>query len=255
MNLWKRAVALLAAVMLMLCVVPGVFATETDTAETTAPSTEPPSWRTDYSELELQIAIANGLNEYEYSAESWKVMRKAVDSGNTVLKQRYGQKSVDAAAEAIEEAISDLVKMDYSKLEAALGEVSDLVAENPDMHDVWGRLNVAAAQAKPLLVSGDQAAVDEAAAKISALLEERASYEVTREQPVEVVIQEVEVEVLPTDDYCNIPMHRTWPVLFVISAVLNVALIVVLIYVIMKKRNTDDNTPLVSYDIDDDMDF
>ena len=55
--------------------------------------------------------------------------------------------------------------------------------------------------------------------------------------------------------YCNIPMHRTWPVLFIVSAVLNVVLIVVLIYVIMRKRNTYDDTPLVSYDIDDDMDY
>jgi hypothetical protein len=70
-----------------------------------------------------------------------------------------------------------------------------------------------------------------------------------------VVIQEVEVEVLPTGDYCNIPMHRTWPIVAIVSVVLNVALIVVLIYVLAKKRNTYDDTPLISYDIDDDMDY
>jgi len=37
--------------------------------------------------------------------------------------------------------------------------------------------------------------------------------------------------------------------------VLNVGLLVALIYVIMKRRNTVDNTPLVNYDIDDDMEL
>jgi len=90
--------------------------------------------------------------------------------------------------------------------------------------------------------------------RLNGLLEELSRCDVAAAEP-EVIIQEVEVEVLPTGDYCNIPMHRTWPVLFVISAVVNVGLVVALIYVIIKKRNTVDNTPLVSYDIDDDMDF
>ena len=68
-------------------------------------------------------------------------------------------------------------------------------------------------------------------------------------------VQEVEVEVLPTGDYCNIPMHRTWPVMFAVSAVINAILIFMLSYLIVRKKNTDDTTPLVSYDIDDDMDF
>ena len=55
---------------------------------------------------------------------------------------------------------------------------------------------------------------------------------------------------------------KIWPVLnavvivlFALSLGLNVGLIVGLVYVIMKKRNTYDNTPLISYDIDDDIDF
>lgn len=276
MNVWKKFLALLIAVMLLLSVIPVAFAAEigetestaesestpaetTPSAETSAPAetaapTETPSWRVDYSDLEFQIALANGLNGYEYTIETWTALQKVVEKGSLVLKWRYAQKGVDAAAQAIEDAVAALVKVDYSRLEAALGEVRDLIEKNPDLHDVWGRLDAAVAEAKPLLVSGNQTAVNEAAAEINALLEEWAEC-ADVQQPADVVIQEVEVEVLPTDDYCNIPMHRTWPVLFVISAVLNVALVVVLTYVLVKKRNTTDDTPLVSYDIDDDMDF
>ena len=63
------------------------------------------------------------------------------------------------------------------------------------------------------------------------------------------------MEILPTNDFCNIPSHHTWPVLFAISLALNVMLVIALVYVIVVKRNTVDNTPLVNYDIDDDMDF
>ena len=63
------------------------------------------------------------------------------------------------------------------------------------------------------------------------------------------------MEVPPTGDYCNIPQHRTWPVLFLISAVLNVALIAAVIFMQLKKQKTRDDTPLVNYDIDDDMEF
>lgn len=280
LNVWKKLLAMLIAVILLLSVMPAAFAEENNgaAAETTAPAeadeqvettapvetttptettaaTEAPSWRVNYSDLELKIAMVNGLNAYEYTIESWTVLEETVAYGNRILKWRLGQQNVDEAEEAIDLAMAGLVKMDYSRLDAALNEVYRLVEENPEVHDVWGRLDDAAASAKPLLISGDQAAVNQAAEELNALLAELAGYTEEASPSVEVVVQEVEVEVLPTGDYCNIPVHRTWPVLFVISAVLNVALIVVLTYVLMRKRNTVDNTPLVSYDIDDDMDF
>ena len=70
----------------------------------------------------------------------------------------------------------------------------------------------------------------------------------------EIVTQEVRVEVPPTDDYCNIPAHRVWPVLFFCSFALNVALVAVIaIYISRKKKNQKDDTPLVDYDIEDDL--
>jgi hypothetical protein len=207
------------------------------------------------SELQRQVAIANGLNSYDYTYQTWNPLKEALKSGNAILKGSHGQYVVTKTAEDIANAMAGLVRMNYSQLETTLGVVYNKIDENPQLHDVWQRLNAAVDKARPLLVSGDQEAVDASVEELNALLAELAECAVTVGGEPQVVVQEVEVEVLPTDDYCNIPMHRTWPVLFVISAVLNVALIVVLTYVIMKKRNTVDNTPLVSYDIDDDMDL
>ena len=65
--------------------------------------------------------------------------------------------------------------------------------------------------------------------------------------------KEVPVEVPPTGEFCNIPMHRIWPVLFFISLALNVTLAaVIVVYIRNKKKNQHDDTPLVDYDIFDD---
>ena len=239
MKCGKRLLALIAVIMLLLTLAPAAAATQT----------------TDYSELEMQLAIANGLRSHDYTIQTWTPMKKAIDLGERYLKGKYGQQAVNESVEALEKAMSALVKMDYSRLENTLAAVYKKIDEDPQLHDIWVRLNAAVETARPLLVSGNQQAVDQAVENLNALLEELSDYESSVIGDPEVVIQQVEVEVLPTDDYCNIPMHRTWPILFIGSAVLNVVLIVVLVYVIMKKRNTYDNTPLVSYDIDDDLDY
>ena len=162
---------------------------------------------------------------------------------------------MNEAVADLRETMFQLVRMDYAELENTLANVYVKIEEEPELHNAWIRMNTAVEKARPLLVSGDQEAVNNAVEELNLLLEEIAGYETNSLTEPEVVIQEVEVEVLPTGDYCNIPMHRTWPVMFVVSAVLNVVLIVVLIYVIMKKRKTYDDTPLIRYDIDDDMDY
>lgn len=246
----KSVLALLIAAVLLVSVAPTAHATEvTEPEEYTGEKA-----RTYYVELRRQVAIGNGLNEYEYTKESWKPVAAALEEGNRLVKGSWGQKTILDAAKAIEVAVAGLVRMDYSKLDAALADTYNEIEKNPELYSVCARLLAAAEKARPLLVSGDQPAVDAAVVELNGLLEELALCDVAAAEP-EVIYQEVEVEVLPSGDYCNIPMHRTWPVLFVVSAVLNVGLIVLLIYVIAKKRNTTDNTPLVSYDIDDDMDF
>lgn len=245
LNRWKKLLAALTLACLFIQVAPIAYATATDDNARRG---------LDYSELELQVGIANGLNAYDYTIESWEPLQKALEVGNKRLAGIYDQGKLDAAAEDIANALSRLIKMDYSALSTALDAVSAEANKNPQFHDIWYRLNKAAEDARPLLISGDQQAVNEAAQKINKLLEELAQNNDIHVEP-EIIIQEVEVEILPTNDFCNIPSHHTWPVLFAISLALNVMLVIALVYVIVVKRNTVDNTPLVNYDIDDDMDF
>ena len=208
----------------------------------------------DFSELERQIGIANGLAYYDYTEESWDVLRSKVEAGNKRLADAKDQSELDAAAEDIKLAIENLVKMDYSSLINVLDEVYAKMDEDPEFHDAWYRLDKAVDKARPLLVSGDQEAVNEMAVQLKTILTELAAFDNAAGEPG-VIIQEVEVEVPPTSDFCNIPGHRTWPMLFVGSAAVNVLLAAALFLVLRKKRNTTDNTPLVEYDLEDDINF
>lgn len=256
MNKLKNFLTLMIVVLLVAGASPVALAEESTTAGTNTVTTVDAGTNTyvDYSNLQMRIAVANGLLSYDYTIETWTPLQKAVEVGNDVLKKKLGQLKVDESVKRIDECMSELVLMDYSKLETVLRSVYVLIDENPELHDVWARMDIAVAKAKTLLISGDQAGVDAIVVEINALLEELSQCVVEQKAP-EVVVKEVEVEVLPKDDYCNIPMHRSWPVMFMISAALNVGLVVVLMYVLARKRNTTDNTPLVSYNIDDDMDL
>ena len=206
----------------------------------------------DYSELELQVALANGLNSYDYTIQSWEPLQKALDVGNKRLAGIYDQGKLDAAAEDIASAMARLVAMDYAPLIDAMDAVESKMKANPEYHEIWKQLYTVVKEAKPLLISGDQTAVNAAAQEINMLLEQLAACNTTVVEP-EIIVEQVEVEVLPTNDFCNIASHHTWPLLFAISAVVNVALLAVLGFVIFRKKKTEDNTPLVNYDIDDDL--
>jgi len=246
LNFWKKFLAVLVLVCLLANVATVANATRTD---------EEARQGLDYSELELQIGIANGLNSYDYTAESWEKLEQALEKGNKRLAGIYNQGKLDSAAQEIETAMSKLVKMDYSPLTDALDAVDGKISENPQLHDAWYELDQAVEEAKKLLISGDQQAVDQAAQELNELLQKVQEIPVSSTGDANVVIREVEVEVLPTNDFCNIPSHHVWPVLFIISLALNVLLVITLLRVVKKKQKTTDYAPLVQYDIDDDMDL
>lgn len=204
----------------------------------------------DTAELTRQIGIANGLNRNDYSVESWEALVDALMTANRALNGK-DQDAADRAAAALKAAIAALVKVDYSALETALAAVEEFISTNPD-NEAWLSLAEAVNSGKAALASGDQAAADAAAAQINQLLAQVKANEEAQKEP-EVIIQEVPVEVPPTDDYCNIPAHRVWPVVFFISLAVNIALaVVILVYISRKKRIQHDDTPLVDYDIFDD---
>lgn len=204
----------------------------------------------DDTEIKRQVAIANGLSRAEYTAESWAVMQAALDEACDAMVG-YNQIAADKAAEDLKNAIAALVRMDYTSLEAVLSDVQKLLEEKPQ-YEALGKIVNAYEKASTLLNSGDQTAVDAAASELSQLYAQLEALMQGQGTP-EVVVQQVPVEVPPTDDYCNIARHRVWPVLFFISLAVNGILIIVMaVYVSNKKRNQRDDTPLVDYDIYDD---
>lgn len=204
----------------------------------------------DDTQLLLQIAIANGLSKSDYTKESWQLVTEALALANEALNGS-SQAAADDAEKALSKAINGLVKMNYSELRTVLEEVEKMVGESTSTQ-LWHELSSAASNGQILLSSGSQAEVDAAVKQIRSLIAQVRDM-MQNQENLNVVIKEVPVEIPPTDDYCNIARHRVWPVLFAISAVLNVALAAVMvIYIRNKKKNQKDDTPLVDYDIFDD---
>ena len=62
--------------------------------------------------LEKAIATAGTLKESDYTADSWKALQTALASAKTALEEKKDQSTVDAATDALNKAISALVKKD-----------------------------------------------------------------------------------------------------------------------------------------------
>ena len=228
-----------------------IFPCTKPSTPSTTPTTKP-STKIDYTELNKQIDIAKGLDEKLYTDESWAALEAALKDAKA-KKSSKSQSAVDAAAEALKNAIAALVEMDYSALTGAL-EQAEKLGDNDALAELFRQLCEAVAEGKELLNSGDQAAVNASAAKILDILAQIAEKmeQMGQSEIVEVPV-EVEKEVLPSGEYCNIPMHKVWPILFWISLALNAGFILFfVIYFARKKKNRTDNTPLVDYDISDD---
>lgn len=219
-------------------------------APTTTTTAKKPSSNLDFSELKKQISIAESLNEKEYTADSWAKLESALKAAKKALNAKT-QKEINKAADALKQAIAELVKIDASALRELLQQVRDFL-KNDDKGSIFGDLLAAIEQAEAALESGDQDAIN---AAYDAL---KAAFEAFKAKLAEwsdgkVVIQEVEVEG-ECDENCHVwSRHLLWLILLIISAVLNVIFIVLIVlYFIKRKKNAADDTPLVDYNINDD---
>ncbi|MBE6654911.1 MAG: hypothetical protein E7608_05580 [Ruminococcaceae bacterium] len=228
----------------------------------------------DYSKLSEQIKIANELNKNDYTAESWEAMLAALNEARANLKST-SQVRVDASTNKLRTAIASLVKLDRTKLLQAIDEAGKLFVKNDDTK-AWKDFVDAVNTANEMLTSNVQKDIDDAAnALLSAVAalteivnrppetvekivevtkEVEKIVEVTKEVIVEVPVEvTVEVPTEPTEPFCNKTSHNVWLVLLIISAVINVAFIVLtVVYFIRKKNNHKDTTPLVNYSIEED---
>lgn len=208
----------------------------------------------DYTELLRQIGIGESLNEPEYTKDSWAPLADALEKGRELLDSD-SQAAVDAGAAAIAEAIRNLVKLDFGGLDSAV-EAANQMQESNTLGQICNRLHDALARAKELKQNGGtQEEIDALAAEIAKILEEAqaALAELTKEPETVEVIKEVTKEVEPSGPYCNIPMHKVWPILFFISLGLNLLLLLLLLLALRKKKKDQkDDTPMVDYDPNDD---
>lgn len=218
----------------------------------TPPPTPPaPTVPMELEELNNQIAVAEGLEQGKYTADSWENLQTALTAAYSARNSR-DQNVIDQAAAGLKDAIAALVKMDYLALTAAIDAAKLLVSDNDDGR-LWAELSNALTDAMALLDCADQAKVDAAAQRLLDAVSAIQRYLAQKEDdtPVETLPQPTIPE--EVGDRCDYPSHKVWPVLFWISLVLNVACGVLIVsYIIAKAKNRKDTTPLVEYDIEDD---
>ncbi|MBE6636783.1 MAG: hypothetical protein E7618_03140 [Ruminococcaceae bacterium] len=204
----------------------------------------------DFSELNKQLTIAEGLKEGRYTEPSWNSLLTAVESARNVLDSD-DQAEVDAAAEMLKNAIAGLVEINYQALLDAVSRLQEHI-KNEELSSLWYEMHTLLNEVEAALNGRDQEKVDDCAARLIALLTRIEEKLADMETP-ETVIVEKPTPTTPVDDYCNIESHRIWPILFWISLALNVAgAAFAVVYFMMKRKKTTDDTPLIDYDITDD---
>ncbi len=184
------------------------------------------------------VAAAAALNERDYTAESWTALE-------TALNATVG-KDIAAATKAITDATAALAKaIDLGTLNAAIA-AAEALTEEEYTTESWTALTTALEAAKAALTADDQAAVTAAA---DALYKAIAALKA----PV-VVLPETDTEPAETTPVEEPGWQSPiWPVLFAIFLALTVALtVLIVVYLILKKKKEGDDTPVVDYNIEDD---
>ena len=128
----------------------------------------------DTTALEAAIANAEGLNEADYTADSWAAMQTSLTSAKAALEAKESQEAVDAAAASLQASIDALVKaeapaeVDTSALEAVIAK-AEALNKSDYTEDSWDHFQTEVAYAKSVLAEkASQEAVDEAAKTLQA---------------------------------------------------------------------------------------
>ena len=217
----------------------------------TTPTNPAPTTPMELGELKNQIAIAEGLEQGKYTAESWENLQTALKTAQNALKSK-NQKTIDKAAAGLKEAIAALVKMDYMILTAAIDAGKALLVDEAG-GALWAELGSALTEAMELLNCGDQAKVDAAAQRLVDAVSAVQRYLAQKED--DTPEETLPAPTIPNEvgQRCDYPNHKVWPVMFWVSLALNIVFIVLIVtYIVAKAKNRKDTTPLVEYDIEDD---
>ena len=246
-------------------------ATEAPTEPPTQPPTQPTQPRPtqppttavqlDLTELERQIAIAESLDEFEYTQESWDALLAALENARAA-RSAQTQDDVDAAAKALANAIAALVKLDFSALLEAINAAEQLSIDT-ECGQLWKQLFDALEEAQDAMHSRSQATIDAVAVKILDILAQIIAYHASLEGNTELVEVTVPVEVtrivtetVEVTREVEKPLtllQTLWPWIAGISLAGNGLLAAILLLGGRKKKNNEtDDTPLIDYNIEDD---
>ncbi len=136
-----------------------------------------PEEKIDYTKLLEQIAIAAGLNEADYTADSWAAMKKVYAEAVALVDNAISQEQVDVKADQLKAAIAALVLkpvIDYSKLLEQIAIAGDL-NEADYTEDSWAAMKKVYAEAVALVDNAEtqeqvDAKTEELKAAIAALV-------------------------------------------------------------------------------------
>lgn len=186
----------------------------------------------DYTELNNTIATAEKLTESDYTQDSWNKLSKALDAAREATKSD-SQNEVDEANKALKEAIEGLKEAETDKLIQAIKDLEEYT-DTEKLAELWMQMHDLLNEVETAKANNDQEKLQELAEKMQTLLTQiKAETEALKQ------IEKVEVPTDPTGDYCNVEIHRIWPILFFVSLALNViAIIFILLYFLRKKKNT-----------------
>lgn len=217
MNMIRKTAVLLTVLLLIAMAAPAAFAAsnrEVDTAK-----------------LQELMTVAQRLNPEQYTAQSWSVLAGAMEEANSAMESGK-QNQVDRAARQVATALSQMIPMDFTKLNTALAAVDTWSGSNETVDVLWDQLAALVRQEQAARASGDQAAVDKLAADIDRTL------------------AQLKAATGGTGSENSTP----WIILFGVSLVLNAGLLVLmLLRTRTVKKCQKDDVPLVEYDIDDDL--
>lgn len=201
-------------------------------------------------ELNEQIAIAESLNANDYEVEGWDALTTALANAKKAQSSKL-QPEIDSAAAALKNAIAALKKVDYSRLSAAIGAINDYF-NNTELFNLLNNATNLLDEANGALTSRNQQTVDDYTLRLEELLTQI-------KQAVDKLANGGAsngdtVTALPDEKYCNVKSHKVWVILFWISFAINVVGgAMAFMYFRTKRTMATDDTPLVDYDITDDV--
>lgn len=216
----------------------------TEPTKPTEPTTKPTEEELNRTQLQARIQEARKLEEKVYTQQSWEALETALEAAESALDSD-SQSRIDKAEQSLRQAISSLVKLDYTQLQAALEKAEAQCSSTQGQ--LWQKLLKAAQESGEFLESRDQKEIDAAAKTLQQLLEQLAQ----EPQPTEPEQTEPSTQETTLPEVTEAPAKSggagAWPVIFVLSLLGNAGLVG---WILWSRRNKSPKEEAVFRDIE-----